>query len=133
LEFTSNFKEKAAKNAVYKVKVETRTKVSDDTGVRRLQTEEECSGPEYVTNDDGTDLWDTAIDYEGKFKIKIKSIKPNYDFTVYNMKTEPIVSTTENYYGGEYSCYYSCEGAEALTDPDTGEYKLDEWGEIQYP
>lgn len=56
--------------------------------------------------------------YRGKFKIKVKSILPNYDFTVYNMKAEPIVRTTENYYGGEKSCYFSCEKMDPELDSD---------------
>ena len=55
----------------------------------------------------------------------MKSIEPNYDFTVYNMKTEPIVSTLENYYGGEKSCYYSCATFEF---DDNGELKVDAEG-----
>lgn len=31
----------------------------------------------------------------------MKSVKPNYDFTVYNKATEPIVRVDEKYYGGE--------------------------------
>jgi hypothetical protein len=55
----------------------------------------------------------------------MKTIKPNYDFTVYNMKTEPIVRTVEKYYGGEKSCWFACnrpkldaEGNEQV-DPDS--------------
>ena len=33
--------------------------------------------------------------YTGEFKIKMTSIQPNYDYTVYNMHNEPIVKTSE--------------------------------------
>jgi hypothetical protein len=69
----------------------------------------------------GEPVYELAVFYRGKFKIKVKSILPNYDFTVYNMKEEPIVRTTENYYGGEKSCYFSCETNTPLVDPLTGE------------
>ena len=38
---------------------------------------------------DGKPVYELATFYRGKFKIKMKSIQPNYDFTVYNMKEEP--------------------------------------------
>lgn len=118
LEFTSNFKEKASKQAVYKIKVEQR--------VIDYNKEPDPCNPDsiYAKDDKGNFKWETAIGYRGKFKIKMKSIVPNYDFTVYNMKSEPIVSTVENYYGGEKSCYYSCATYEVEYDANN-EMKVD--------
>lgn len=59
------------------------------------------------------------------------SISPNYDFTVYNMKEEPIVRNEEKYYGGEKSCYFSCEKWEPELD-EYGEPKEDEEGNYIY-
>ena len=53
------------------------------------------------------------------------SIKPNYDFTVYNMKEEPIVRTVEKYYGGDKSCYFSCVSKTKAKNAD-GTEKIDE-------
>lgn len=39
----------------------------------------------------------------------MKSIVPNYDFTVYNMNSEPMVRTVEKYYGGAAACYFACK------------------------
>lgn len=67
LEYASSFKEKKEKETAYKIKVEKK-KADDGTGVAKY-------GP--------------ASTYKGKFDIKMTSTVPNYDFTVYNMKTEP--------------------------------------------
>ena len=61
----------------------------------------------------------------------MKSITPNYDFTVYNMKEEPIVIIEEKYYGGEKSCYFSCEKWEPEMD-EWGDPKVDEDGNYIY-
>jgi len=67
LEYASNFKEKKSKETAYKIKVEKK-KDDDGSGVAKY-------GP--------------ASTYKGEFNIKMTSTVPNYDFTVYNMKTEP--------------------------------------------
>jgi hypothetical protein len=64
MDFTSNFKDKSEKETPYKIFVE-----------------------EYVDYEAGTT--EEAWKYSGEFKITVKSIAPNYDFTVYNMDTEP--------------------------------------------
>lgn len=61
------------------------------------------------------------------------SIKPNYDFTVYNMNEEPIVRTVEKYYGGDKSCYFSCvevdkNGYEKVALDANGVEKVDDKG-----
>jgi len=63
LDFTSNYKDKSKKETAYKILIE---ELSDDET-----------------------YWEEAWKYSGMFKITMKSIAPNYDFTVYNMKTEP--------------------------------------------
>jgi len=99
MDYSSHFKEKASKQTEYKIKLE---KIEPD----------------------GT-LADAAY-YTGKFSIKMTSVAPNYDYTVYNMETEPSVKTTEKYFGGEKSCYFACMEAESYIDKDGDEkYKFE--------
>lgn len=50
--------------------------------------------------------------YSGEFKVTVKTVAPNYDYTVYNMATEPVVKSVEKYYGGHKSCFFRCGGPE---------------------
>jgi len=38
----------------------------------------------------------------------MKTIAPNYDYTVYNMATEPVVKAVEKYFGGIKACFFVC-------------------------
>jgi len=61
--------------------------------------------------------------YESELKIKMKSIEPNYDYSVYNMATEAQVKTVEKYFGGEKACFFECLDPEEYTDKN-GETKI---------
>jgi hypothetical protein len=89
LEYSSHFKEKSSKQTQYKIKLE---KVLPDGKVA------------------------AASHYTGEFAIKMTSVTPNYDYTVYSMETEPKVKTSEKYFGGEKSCYFACMEAETYID-----------------
>jgi hypothetical protein len=91
MEYTSHFKEKASKQMEYKIKLE------------KIELDGKLT---------------PASSYTGKFAIKMTSVEPNYDYSVYNMETEPSVKTSEKYFGGEKSCYFSCEEAEVFTNKD---------------
>lgn len=56
----------------------------------------------------------------------MKSIVPNYDFTVYNMNSEPMVRTVEKYYGGATACYFACK--DPVFDENTGEMLMESDG-----
>lgn len=73
MDFTSNFKDKSEKEAPYKILL----KESDQVGG-----------------------WMPTFTYSGEFKVTVKTVAPNYDYTVYNMATEPVVKSVEKYYGG---------------------------------
>jgi hypothetical protein len=95
VEYSSNFKEKSAKETKYKIKLE---KINEDGSIS------------------------PASSYKGEFYIKMTSISPNYDFTVYNMKTEPQMRTSEKYFGALKSCYFACVDPETYVDAK-GNYK----------
>jgi hypothetical protein len=52
--------------------------------------------------------WESAWTYSGEFKVTMKTVAPNYDYTVYNMATEPVVKSVEKYFGGQSSCFFKC-------------------------
>jgi hypothetical protein len=85
LDFTSNFKDKSEKETPYKI----------------LMKETDYAGG-----------WLTTWTYAGEFKVTVKTIAPNYDYTVYNMADEPVVKSVEKYYGGIGACFFRCGATE---------------------